>query len=91
MRVPTNVPSLFKRFTIDWLEEAGDTAEILCRKRGVVTIEDVLKVCPRPTYVHRNTTGKVFDKRFVAIGWRRSDRPAMNGRQVRIWKLKEGN
>jgi hypothetical protein len=91
MRVPTNVPNLFKQSTHEWLEEARDEAENICRKKGVVTIEDVLKVCPRPNYVHRNSTGNMFhDDRFYAFGWIPSGRPAMNGRQVRIWKLREG-
>lgn len=92
MRVPNNVPNLFRQSTHEWLEEARDEAEKLCHKHGFVTIEDVLKVCPRPNYVHRNATGNMFhDQRFIKDGWKPSGRPAMNGRQVFIWKLKEGN
>lgn len=92
MRVPNNVPNLFRQSTKDWLEEARDEAEKICHERGIVTVEDVLKVCPRPTYVHRNVTGAIFSRqRFTDIGWRPSERPAMNGRRVFIWKLKEGN
>lgn len=81
-----NVPDLFKREREVWLEKARSTALELLKHQRIVTIEMVLKKCPRPSYVHRNTAGRVFtSKEFKAVGWRRSTRPLMNGRQVREW------
>lgn len=84
---PTNVKDLFKKEREVWLLKARDTAKELLKEYYSITIEDVLKKCPRPDYIHRNATGKVFDKDFIAIGWRRSARPLMNGRQVRVWRM----
>lgn len=81
---------LFKDERDKWLENARTTAFKLLKRSERITIEDVLKVCPRPQYVHPNTTGKVFiEKEFVAVGWRPSQRPLMNGRQVRVWTLRK--
>lgn len=79
---------LFQREKEAWLERARKEARKQLRRKPTITIEDVLKKCPRPEYIHRNTTGSVFqDVAFVATGWRPSKRPLMNGRQVRVWAL----
>ena len=84
------VKDLFKKEREAWLESARLTAKELLEDKPLITIEDVLKVCPRPEYIHRNTTGKVFNNDFQPVGWRKSKRPIMNGRFVRIWRLKDG-
>lgn len=84
------VKDLFKKEREAWLENARLTAKELLEDKPLITIEDVLKVCPRPEYIHRNTTGKVFNNDFQPVGWRKSKRPIMNGRFVRIWRLKDG-
>lgn len=84
------VKDLFKKEREAWLESARLAAKELLEERTLITIEDVLKVCPRPEYIHRNTTGKVFNNDFQPVGWRKSKRPIMNGRFVRIWRLKDG-
>ena len=85
-----NVRDLFKSERELWLEKARDAAVQLLNERPIITIEDVLKVCSRPDYVHPNTTGRVFNdkKIFRAVGWRPSARTEMNGRQVRTWMLR---
>ena len=83
-----NVQDLFKREREEWLNNARLTAIKLLSKRRTITIEDVLKVCERPDYVHRNVTGAVFQSSdFRPCGWSPSKRPFMNGRQVRVWCL----
>ena len=84
------VKDLFKKEREAWLENARLAAKELLEDKPLITIEDILKVCPRPEYIHRNTTGKVFNNDFQPVGWRKSKRPIMNGRFVRIWRLKDG-
>lgn len=80
---------LFKREREAWIENARVTARKLLDNKSLITIEDVLKECPRPPYLHRNTTGSIFRRDdFVAVGWRKSERPLMNGRFVRVWRMR---
>lgn len=80
---------LFKKEREAWLEEARVTAKKLLEDKSLITIEDVLKECPRPEYIHRNTTGNIFRcDDFVPVGWRKSERPLMNGRFVRVWRMR---
>ena len=82
------VPDLFQNERDKWLEETRAVARKLLKRKFSITIEDVLEKCPRPQYVHPNTTGRVFlGTDFKAIGWQPSMRPSMNGRQVRRWTL----
>ena len=84
------VRDLFNKEREAWLNNARKAAKKLLKTRSVITIEDVLSECPRPQFVHRNTTGRVFnDLDFVAVGWRHSSRPLMKGRQVREWTLRK--
>lgn len=84
------IKDLFTKGRQEWLDEARETARNLLKKSKFITVEDVLKKCPRPQYIHKNTVGSIFkDDDFVAVGWRRSARPLMNGRQVRVWTLKK--
>src|ERR1044072_315419 len=81
---------LFQRERNEWLHDARMTAKRLLRTRYYITIEDVLKSCPRPSYVHRNVTGHVFqDDDFVFKGYTKSRRPISNGRTISFWTLKE--
>lgn len=84
----SDVRDLFQREKIAWLDSARAVAIKLLQVRKKITVEDVLKECPRPTYIHRNTTGSIFKSPdFVASGWTASKRPAMNSRYVRQWSL----
>lgn len=82
------VKDLFKKEREAWPEEARVTAKKLLEDKSLITIEDVLKECPRPEYIHRNTTGKVFNSDFKPVGWRKSERLIMNGRFVRVWRMR---
>ena len=63
---------LFKKEREAWIENARVTARKLLDNKSLITIEDVLKECPRPPYLHRNTTGSIFRcDDFVAVGWRK--------------------
>lgn len=71
-----------------YLEECRKEAKRLLRTREVVTIEDVTMLVPRPTYIHRNTTGAVFDKQFKPVGFVKAEHKEAKGRWIRTWKLK---
>lgn len=89
-KIPPNAPTLFGQTTREWVERCRDVAERLLTVRKTITIEDVLRVEPRPQYIKKNVTGKIFhDPRFVAVGYTQSKRPAMNGRTIRLWALSE--
>lgn len=65
---------LFKKEREAWIENARVTARKLLENKSLITIEDVLKECPRPPYLHRNTTGSIFRcDDFVPVGWRKSN------------------
>lgn len=87
---PLTVPDLFKQTKAVWLNNARDIAEDLARKRPAITIEDVLEVYKLPKYLHRNTIGQVFnDRRFVSVGFVKSQRPVSNGRVIQKWTLRD--
>lgn len=72
----------------EWLIEARKIAEILASKNGEVTVEDVLRFCPRPTSVSVNATGSLFKgKKWVPIGFKSSTKISSHARQIRIWRL----
>lgn len=83
---------LFKQQRSEWLDSARATAKKLLRGKYFITIEDVLAINPRPQFVHRNTTGLVFNHSdFVNFGMARSTRPAMNGRMIMRWRIRAGS
>jgi len=71
-----------------WLEECRKTAKQLLRFQDSVTVEDILPLVPRPEYIHRNSTGSIFDGQFRSVGWVQSKRPISKGRWIMQWKLK---
>jgi len=79
---------LFNKGKEDWLEKARHTAKKLLAGRYSITIEDVLEICPRPDYLHRNTIGKVFNDEFVPVGFEKSRRAISKGRWIRKWRLR---
>lgn len=53
-------------------------------------MEDVLAVCERPSYVHRNLTGNIFrDSDFVMDGWTPARKASSNRRWIMKWRLRE--
>lgn len=86
----SDVQNLFRKEREDWLIQARATARELLKTRRTITVEDVLKVCPRPSYLHPSVTGSVFkDDDFRPVGFRKSLRPISNSRIIRIWSLRE--
>lgn len=81
--------SLFRQSTIEWLEEARSTARGLLLTRPYITINDVLTICPRPQYVHRNIVGSVFKNGdFRVVGFTKSNSRLAKGRIICQWGLK---
>ena len=79
---------LFKKTREQWLQEARDAARKLLAYRDHITIEDVLEVCPKPEYLHRNTVGRVFDSEFQHVGFAKSKRVISKGRWIQQWRLR---
>lgn len=84
----SDMQNLFRKEREAWLSTARSTAYDLLLSQQTITIEDVLKICPRPSYLHPGVTGHVFqDVMFRPVGFRKSLRPISNGRVVRVWTL----
>lgn len=80
---------LFVKERQDWLDKARHTAEKIALVNGRVDIEDVLEKCPRPKYLHRNVTGKVFTHDiFKVSGFKKSRRTISKGRIICVWTLR---
>lgn len=79
---------IFKEEKERWLTEARQTARELLRDKESVTIDDVIDLCPRPKYLHRNTNGAVFNRDFESVGFTKAVHPAAKGRWIQMWKLK---
>jgi hypothetical protein len=72
----------------EWLERARSVAELLVAKRGEVTSDDVLRVCPRPPEVSFNATGSLFrGKKWKSIGWTNTAQTQGHCRAIRRWVL----
>ncbi len=83
------IQDVFKSERQAWLDDARAEARRQLKRKPIITIEEVLANCPRPQFLHKNATGNVFKHEdFIPVGWRKSQRPAMNGRYVRTWRLK---
>jgi len=79
---------LFAKERQQWIDDCQAAARKLLMHREEITIEDVLVECPRPKYIHRNTTGRVFNHPdFRMIGFRKSRRAISKGRWVMCWTL----
>lgn len=72
----------------EWVDEARKTAKELAVKQGIVSIDEVLSICPRPENVHPNSTGAIFrEKIWVKVGFKQSEKPSAHARVVGIYKL----
>lgn len=85
---PKTINSLFSLGQNTWLAECRTIAKQLLKHRETITVEDVLKLSPRPKYLHRNTTGRIFDDQFRPVGFTKSKNPTSKGRWIRTWSLK---
>jgi hypothetical protein len=83
-----DMQDLFQQQKKEWLEDCRTVARKLLATRTEITIEDVLRETPRPSYIHKNTTGQVFKHPdFKMCGIARSNRSVSKGRWVMKWTL----
>lgn len=81
---------LFQAEKLEWLEKCRQEARLLLLTHSSITSDDVTKRCPRPEYVHRNTTGQIFKHPdFKANGITKSNRVEAKGRWIFKWTLKQ--
>lgn len=87
-RVDT-VQDLFRSQRKEWVLNARSVAMKLLKKRHSITIIDVLKECPRPSFIHPNATGSIFNRKdFVPVGYTLSTSPIAHKRVIRKWALR---
>lgn len=83
------IRDLFRKSKESWLEDARAAAIKLLKRRPYITIDDVTKEVPLPSYLHKNTVGGVFQTPdFKAVGFTVSTRPVAHGRVIRKWALR---
>lgn len=81
---------LFAAEKKDWVTKARRAAETIALENGTVNIDEVLSICPRPGYIHRNTTGKIFSNSvFRFSGVIKSKKVSSKGRLICVWTLDE--
>jgi hypothetical protein len=89
MNTPQTVLDLFAQSKVQWLADARQTARELLKTRDEITIEDVLEVCPKPSYLHRNTVGSVFHSGdFKVVDTAFAKKPSSNKRRICVWGLR---
>lgn len=70
-----------------WVAKARSIAEMLAAKSGNVTINDVLKICPRPEGVHPNAVGSVMrSKHLRLVSFTQSDKTSAHARRIGIYE-----
>lgn len=71
----------------DYITKARAVAEILAAKQGSVTINDVLKICPRPENVHPNAIGAIMrSKHLKLISFVHSDKISAHARRIGVYE-----
>lgn len=83
-----NIQDMFQDSREQWLLECRKTARELLKTNDSITIEDVTKIMPRPTFLHRNLAGRVFNDEFEAIGFSKALHKEAKGRWIRTWRMK---
>jgi hypothetical protein len=82
--------SFFQLTKNQWIEMARQTARELLGNGGTITIEEVLARTPRPAWIHRNSTGSVFQHHdFKAVGYTQAKKASSNRRVIRLWSLRQ--
>ena len=70
----------------EWLTKARLAAERIATDRREVTIDDVLRICPRPSHISANATGSVFKgKKWKCIGFAQSEQVQRHASVIRRW------
>ena len=71
-----------------WVQRAREIGLRLAAHNGEVTIEDVLKIIPRPEHVHPNAVGCVLrHKRLKLIGYTSASKASSHARKIGIYSL----
>lgn len=79
----------------EWIASARSVAIYIARRDGTVTINDVLKVFPKPPCVHPNAIGSVMRTvELKRIGFVKSDKVSAHARNIGVYSFnysKKGN
>jgi len=82
--------NIFYQAEQQWLERTRKVAKDLLTRHQTITVEDVLRECPRPYGVSRKANSKIFQHDvFRAVGYTRATTPQSNGHVLRVWSLAE--
>jgi len=85
----TSIQDLFQTTRQEWLEECRAEAKRQLQYKPFVTSDDVTKVVPRPSYIHRNSAGSMFQNgEFVMVGVQKSSAKSRKGGWIAQWRLK---
>lgn len=75
----------------NWLATARLTAEGIARRHGKVSSDELREVLGDHQPDHPNAYGSVFrDKRFQAIGFKKSENPSRHAGMIRVYRLADG-
>jgi len=91
---PSTTAELFSDQIQDYLAEARNVAENVARRRGTVTMDDVLAELPRPEYVVPRRLCHLFNfdpqKRFRLVGHKKSNRTKVSkSHAIGVWTLRK--
>lgn len=82
--------NIFHEAEQQWLIRARRTAKELLTRHQTITVEDVLKKCPRPYGVSKKANSKIFKNDiFRPVGYTRATTEQSNGHVIRLWSLVE--
>ena len=74
--------------TRDWVREARRVAAQIALAQGIITSDDVHKVCPKPDHAHDNTWGAILGKPYFFRGSEvYSKRRSANKRSIHRWHM----
>lgn len=73
---------------LEWVEKARRVGLQIARTFGRVSIEDVLKICPRPDSVSQNAVGSVLrGNNLRLVGYKVALKKSSHGRKIGIYEL----
>lgn len=71
-----------------WVSKARSLALLLAAQNAEVTIEDVLRIYPRPSYINQNACGCIMrNKRLKLIRYTTALKSTSNGRKIGVYSL----
>ena len=79
---------IFEQRDHEFLERCRQLAELICRDRGQVSINDIRAYIQVPPGVHPSVLGAVFrTKQFRKVGLTEATHPQAHARVVRVYSL----